>query len=91
MYGKLKGNVVPQLYINDETSSLTVYQWQLRGFKRIKLESGEKVSVSYKISPSALELIDKNKNFTVEKGTFNIAIGNSSTDFQLKGSFEITE
>ena len=40
--GKIAGDVVPQLYVNDETSSLTVYEWQLRGFDRIHLKPNQK-------------------------------------------------
>ncbi len=89
--GKRTGDVVPQLYVNDETSSLTVYQWQLRGFNRIHLKPNEKKTVHFTITPKDLELIDKYKKFSVESGKFNIAIGNSSTDFQLENSFTITE
>ncbi|MDO5980270.1 glycoside hydrolase family 3 N-terminal domain-containing protein [Flavivirga spongiicola] len=89
--GDRAGDVVPQFYINDEVSSLTVYKWQLRGFKRIHLKPNEKRTVSFTITPKALEFINLDREFVVEKGVFNIAIGNSSTDFQLKGSFNIDE
>ncbi len=89
--GDMAGDVVPQLYVNDETSSLTVYEWQLRGFKRVHLKPNEKKTIAYSIHPKDLELINLNKEFVVEKGVFNIAIGNSSVDFQLKETFRIKE
>ncbi|WP_420603194.1 glycoside hydrolase family 3 N-terminal domain-containing protein [Flagellimonas sp.] len=89
--GDTAGDVVPQLYINDEVSSITVYKWQLRGFKRIHLKPNEKASVSFTLKPEALELMDINREFVVEMGVFHMAIGDSSTDFQLKGTFEITD
>ena len=89
--GNRAGDVVPQLYVNDEVSSRTVYEWQLRGFKRIHLKKGESTSVSFKIQPKDLELIDDAKNYVVEPGVFNIAIGDSSQDFKLKDSFTIQE
>ena len=79
--GERAGDVVPQLYVNDAVSSRTVYEWQLRGFKRIHLKKGESTSVSFKIQPKDLELIDDAKNYVVEPGVFNIAIGDSSQDF----------
>lgn len=89
--GEMAGDVVPQMYVNDETSSLTVYEWQLRGFERVHLKPNEKKIVTYTIHPKDLELINLNKEFVVEKGVFNIGIGNSSQDFQLKEKFIITE
>jgi beta-glucosidase len=89
--GTKAGDVVPQLYINDLQSSLTVYEWQLRGFKRIHLQPNEKQTVTFTLHPKDLELINKDFDFVVEKGAFNIAIGNSSQDFQLKGSFTVDE
>ncbi|MBJ2173204.1 glycoside hydrolase family 3 C-terminal domain-containing protein [Aureibaculum sp. A20] len=87
--GVKAGDVVPQLYVNDETSSLTVYEWQLRGFNRIHLKPKEQKTVTFILQPKDLELINKNRIFVVEPGKFNIAIGNSSKDFQLKDSFVI--
>ncbi|WP_208611146.1 glycoside hydrolase family 3 N-terminal domain-containing protein [Maribacter ulvicola] len=87
--GKIAGDVVPQLYVNDEISSRTTYEWQLRGFKRIHLKPNEMRKVEFEIYPKDLELIDDNRDFVVEKGDFNIAIGNSSKDFRLKDSFKI--
>ena len=89
--GKTAGDVVPQLYVNDEVSSLTTYEWQLRGFERIHLKPGEKKTVSFTLYPESLELINIERQWVTEKGKFNIAIGNSSKDIQLNGSFEITE
>ncbi|MFS4454897.1 glycoside hydrolase family 3 N-terminal domain-containing protein [Maribacter sp. 2304DJ31-5] len=89
--GEVAGDVVPQLYVNDEISSLTVYQWQLRGFKRIHLKPKEKKSVTYVIEPHDLQFLNMENKYVVEKGVFHIAIGNSSKDFRLKESFEILE
>ena len=55
------------------------------------LKPKEKKTVKFTLNPKDLELINKDKKFIVEPGKFNIAIGNSSTDFQLKDSFEITK
>lgn len=88
--GERQGDVVPQLYVNDATSSVTIYKWQLKGFKRINLNPGDKKRVNFALHPKDLILINKEFQFVTEKGLFNISIGNSSKDFQLKGSFEIT-
>ena len=87
--GDRLGDVVPQLYINDQVSSRTTYQWQLRGFRRIGLQPNEVRTVKFTLYPRDLQLIDDKGNFVVEKGIFNIAIGDSSKDFKLKRSFTI--
>jgi beta-glucosidase len=58
---------------------------ELKGFKRIHLQSGELKKVEFNITPESLSLPDKNMNLIVEPGTFRITIGSSSTDQRLKG------
>jgi beta-glucosidase len=87
--GKVKGDEVVQLYIKDVISSVTVYESQLRGFERINLLPGEKKTVKFLIRPDDLKLLDKNMNWIVEPGQFEILAGGSSTDIRLKKSFVI--
>lgn len=85
--GKLAGDEIVQLYVNDEVSSVTVYESQLRGFERIALQPGEVKTVQFTLSPEDLELLDKNLNWTVEPGKFQVLIGASSEDIRLRDSF----
>ncbi len=87
--GKMKGDEVVQLYIKDVISSVTTYETQLRGFERITLSPGEKKTVKFIIHPDDLALLDKNMNWVVEPGQFEVLIGSSSTDIRLKKSFDI--
>ena len=87
--GKIKGDEVVQLYLRDEVSSVTTYTKVLRGFERISLEAGEEQMVHFRLRPQDLGLWDKNMNFRVEPGKFNVMIGSSSTDIRLHGRFEI--
>lgn len=87
--GKRKGDEIVQLYIEDVVSSVTTYESQLRGFERVNLLPGETKTVEFTLHPSDLELLDKDMNWTVEPGKFNVKIGSSSTDIELNGSFEI--
>jgi len=87
--GKVKGDEVVQLYVKDVISSVTVYETQLRGFERITLLPGEKKTVKFIIHPDDLALFDKNMNWVVEPGQFEVSIGSSSTDIRLKNSFDI--
>lgn len=87
--GKRKGDEVAQLYIKDILSSVTTYETQLRGFERINLLPGEKKTIKFTIHPSDLVLLDKNMNWIVEPGQFEVLIGSSSTDIRQKKMFEI--
>ena len=85
--GSRKGDEVVQLYINDEVSSVTVYEQQLRGFERVTLAPGEKKTVSFVLHPDDLSLLDKNMVWRVEPGKFQVMVGASSTDIRLKKEF----
>lgn len=88
--GKIKGDEVVQLYLQDEISSVTTYTKVLRGFERISLKAGEEQTVHFRLRPQDLGLWDKNMNFRVELGSFKVMLGASSTDIRLHGQFEIT-
>ncbi|MBX9850742.1 MAG: glycoside hydrolase family 3 C-terminal domain-containing protein [Cytophagaceae bacterium] len=78
--GKIKGDEIVQLYINDKVSSVTRPVKELKGFKRITLEAGETKTVDFMIDASKLSFYDINMNYTVEPGYFEIMVGASSVD-----------
>ncbi|WP_207535303.1 glycoside hydrolase family 3 N-terminal domain-containing protein [Desertivirga arenae] len=87
--GSRTGDEVVQLYIKDKLSSVIVYDSQLRGFERIKLNPGETKTVTFTILPEHLELLDRNMKPVVEPGEFEVLIGSSSEDIRLKETFTI--
>jgi beta-glucosidase len=87
--GQLAGDEVVQLYIKDKVSSVTTYVTQLRGFERISLSPNEKKTVKFTLHPADLEILDKNMNWTVEPGEFQVLIGSSSEDIRLTKDFQI--
>jgi beta-glucosidase len=87
--GTVKGDEVVQLYINDVISSTSRPVKELKGYEKISLESGEKKTVKLKLLPEDLSLFDRDMNFVVEPGTFEVMIGSSSMDIKLKGEFEV--
>jgi len=89
--GKVKGDDVVQLYLKDEVSSVTTYEYDLRGFERVPLLPGEKKTVIFVLHPDDLALLDKNMNWTVEPGKFQVMIGSSSEDIKLKAEFEVKD
>jgi len=89
--GKVKGDEVIQLYINDVISSVSTPIKELRDFARIPLNPGETKTVEFKLDPEDLSLLDRNMKEVVEPGTFEVMIGSSSEDIRLKGKIEIKE
>ena len=87
--GSRAGDEVVQLYLKDEVSSVTTYESQLRGFERVSLKPGERKTIHFTLHPEDLSLLDKNMNWTVEPGKFEVRIGSSSTDIRLKKEFTI--
>ncbi|HEX5552677.1 MAG TPA: glycoside hydrolase family 3 N-terminal domain-containing protein [Chitinophagaceae bacterium] len=87
--GGVKGDAVPQLYIDDELSSVTTYVKKLRGFTRLSLAPGESKPVTFTITPHDLGLYDRQMKFTEEPGWFTAMIGSSSEDIQLKEKFDV--
>jgi len=87
--GSRAGDEVVQLYLKDEVSSVTTYESQLRGFERVSLKPGEKKTIHFTLHPEDLSILDKNMNWTVEPGKFQVWIGSSSTDIRLKKEFSI--
>ena len=85
--GKRAGDEVVQLYVKDEVSSVTTYDSQLRGFERIHLKPNETKTVNFILHPDDLAILDKNMNWTVESGQFEVRIGASSEDIKLQEKF----
>jgi beta-glucosidase len=88
--GDRAGDAVPQLYVRDAVSSVTTYERRLRGFDRLSLNPGETKSVTVTLQPNDLWLLDRDMNWAVEAGTFEVRVGASSEDIRLRSSFEIT-
>lgn len=82
--GARAGDEIPQLYLHDRVSSITVFEKQLRGFERISLQPGESKTVTVTLPPVAFSLLDAKMQRVVEPGVFVILVGASSTDIRLQ-------
>jgi beta-glucosidase len=89
--GQRQGDDVAELYLRQEYSDVTTYEYDLRGFERVPLAPGEKKTVHFTLHPDDLAILDKNMNWTVEPGKFEVMIGNSSEDIKLKKEFEVVK
>ena len=85
----MAGAEVVQLYIRDKISSVVRPVKELKGFKKIKLEPGESKQVSFEIGTKELKMLDKDLDWLVEPGEFEIMVGSSSEDIRLKGILSV--
>lgn len=82
--GKYAGTEVIQMYIRDVVSSVTRPVKELKGFKKVYLKPGESKTITFNIAPEHLAFTNIDKEFKVESGDFEIMIGNSSKDEDMK-------
>jgi beta-glucosidase len=87
--GGRAGDEVVQLYIRQVVSSVTTYEKNLRGFRRIHLAPGEKETVTFRLAPEDLRILARDGYWRVEPGVFRVMVGSSSEDIRLKGEFTV--
>jgi beta-glucosidase len=73
--GQSAGDEVVELYVQDKEASLPVPQLQLQGFTRIHLESGEKQTVEFTLTPEQISFADEQGQWVLEPGEFRLWIG----------------
>ncbi len=76
--GAVAGDEVVQLYIRDDVSSVTRPVLELKGFRRVTLQPGEKRTIVFDIKPSDLWFFNLDMQRVVEPGSFTIHVGASS-------------
>jgi beta-glucosidase len=87
--GTRPGREVVQLYLRDLVTSVVVPVRRLRGFEKVALGPGETRTVRFALRPDDLALLDADLRWTVEPGTFEVALGSSSRKIHLTGRFEV--
>ena len=83
------GTEIVQLYIQDVYSSVATPALQLRGFKRVSLNSNEQKQISFELTPEDLSLWNKDMKRVVETGTFKVMVGSASDKIKLESKFEV--
>lgn len=81
--GGRDGNEIVQLYVNDKVSSVCTPVKQLRGFQRAFIKAGQTVTVTIPLSVSDLWIVNREEEYIVEAGEFELMIGKSSLDRDL--------
>ncbi len=88
--GKVAGKEVVQVYVSDVTSSVPRPPKELKAFKKVALNPGQKKKVEFKLTEEAFAFYDvKQKDWVVEPGEFEILVGSSSRDIRAKGKLNL--
>ena len=82
--GKISGDEIVQLYISDKYSSITRPVKELKDFQRVSLDPGESKEIIFNLNQSVFGYYDSEMKYIVEAGEFDILVGNSSRDEDLK-------
>jgi beta-glucosidase len=88
--GQRAGDEVIQLYLRDVVASVTRPVQELAGFLRIHLEAGEVQEVLFMVDVAQLAFYDLEMDYVIEPGFFEVMVGSSAQDIELRGQFEIT-
>ena len=78
--GKVAGEEVVQLYIQDPVASISRPVKELKNFTKVLIQPGEKKEVSMVITTKDLMFYNSELKFEWEPGDFNIYIGTNSRD-----------
>ena len=84
--GEISGDEIVQLYISDKYSSITRPVKELKAYQRVSLKPGELKEIVFELNKSAFAYYDSEMNYVVEAGDFDILVGNSSRDEDLKNT-----
>lgn len=82
--GTRDGVEICQLYINDVVASAARPVKELKDFKRVALKAGERKTITFEIPQEKLAFYDIDMKYGVEPGVFEVLVGGSSKDSDLK-------
>ncbi|MGB4293328.1 MAG: beta-glucosidase BglX [Bacteroidales bacterium] len=80
--GKYAGEETVQLYIQDPVASISRPVKELKGFKKVLLQPGEKKEVSFTVTTEDLKFYNTDLSYNWEPGEFIIYAGPNSADLK---------
>lgn len=87
--GDISGSEVVQLYIRDLVASVSRPIKELKGFRRVDLDPGEKEDLVFEITSDDLAFWNDEPERVIESGEFKVMIGSSSKDIRSEEKFEL--
>ncbi|MEP7356197.1 MAG: glycoside hydrolase family 3 C-terminal domain-containing protein, partial [Anaerolineales bacterium] len=88
--GERAGDEVVQLYLHDAVASTTRPVQELKGFRRVRLEAGQSIRVTFTLKTALTAFYDLQRRYGVEPGLIEVMVGSASDDIRVTGQFEIT-
>ena len=85
--GEYDGEETVQLYVRDIVASSVRPIKELKGFKKVFIKAGEKVTVNIPLDIKNLGFYDRQLNYVVESGEFSVMVGANSADYISKSIF----
>ncbi|MWB95693.1 glycosyl hydrolase [Flavobacterium sp. GA093] len=89
--GKVAGEEVVQLYLQDKFGSVVRPVLELKDFQKVKLNAGESKTIEFTIDKEKLSFYNDKLEFNAEAGDFKLMIGTSSADLKLSSDFELVQ
>ncbi len=87
--GDRVGDEVVQLYVRDDEATVARPVLELRGFRRVRLEPGERRSVSFRLSTEQFAYTGADYRRVIEAGTIRVKVGTSSADLPLSATLTL--
>jgi beta-glucosidase len=88
--GDVAGKEIVQLYVRDVESTVIRPEKELKGFEKVQLQPGEEKIVTFSLDKRSFAYYNVDiADWHVESGVFEILVGKSSADIQLKGRIQV--
>jgi beta-glucosidase len=88
--GDVAADEVAQLYIRDLVGNVTRPVKELKGFRRLRVEPGQTISVDFELHTDDLAFYGRNMQLITEPGEFHAWVGGSS-ETELRTEFRIID
>ncbi|SFC76706.1 beta-glucosidase [Bacillus sp. 491mf] len=88
--GNMSGEEIVQLYVQDLYGSVVRPVKELKGFKKVYLNSGESTRVTFTITEEDLKYYTSHLNYKAEEGEFKLYIGTNAKELK-EVAFELLE
>ena len=88
--GDVAADEVVQLYVRDLVASITRPVKELKGFRRVRLEPGQTITIDFDLHTNDLAFFGRDNQSTVEPGVFHAWMGGSS-ETELRTEFRIVD
>ena len=89
--GKVAGADVAQVYVGDKHAKVPRPPKELKGFAKVNLKPGETRHVTVPLDSRSFAYYDvEGKQWRIDPGTFDILVGRSSDQIELKGTIDVT-